>query len=371
MSQIRRLFSPVHLVLALLAIGLGWFVCSRILQAAGQQSGGLVSPDLSFEKDSFQQGASPGTRKGVGFPEGQQPPALAGEGANDGKSSAKSSESAENPDALRTQELLTRSITLLREKNIRCSVKQRGMLFGTELISSGSYLQAEGGRGGVKTELTIQTRNLDLQVKMVNDGVYFFRQIVTRDETAIPDDPGWNGLIQPTVERVNLRKIKEVFERDSAWPGHWIAYGGLYLFMEQTRKSFDFGKIRNSNVKEMRVQVLRGVWKPEKLAQLIPEQKELILGKRSLNWKVIPRHIPLEVEIFFVAEGKLAGFPYRVVFYRPNEELLEGIRKIPVLVTEYSEPKLIETPLQSDFQFNAGQNEVNDITDEFILSLRR
>ena len=247
------------------------------------------------------------------------------------------------------------------------------MLFGTELIASGSYLQADGGQGGVRTELELQTMNLSLHVEMVNDGVFFFRRVKsTNEESSVArNEETIDTEAAPSVERINLRQIREEAASDEIWPGHWIAFGGLYLFMDQARRCFDFGSIETKNIKGEEYDVLIGTWKPEKLASLVPTQKDLIIKRHAINWQRIPQQIPLEVEIYFCKQGELAGFPYRIVFYRPNEELLDHVRNVPVLITEYADPEFIETPVQSDFQFNADENEVVDITENFLGSLKR
>ena len=259
------------------------------------------------------------------------------------------------------------------------------MLFGTELIASGTYLHADGGKGGVKTELELQTKNLNLQVEMVNDGVFFFRrvksmneeesavedEISNEDETSAEEESSIDDKNAPSVERINLRQVREEVSSDHTWPGHWIAFGGLYTFLDQSRRCFDFGPIVTKKIKGEEFDVLKGTWKPEKLASLVPAQKGSILNHHAINWQRIPKQIPLEVEIYFSKQGELSGFPFRIVFYRPNEELLDNMRNVPVLITEYSDAQFIETPVHADFQFNADENEVVDITEDFLISLRR
>lgn len=270
-----------------------------------------------------------------------------------------------------SQKLLKKSIELLRTTSIRSGLRQQGILFDTELKTTGTYLQADGGKGGTRISLEIKSKNLHLDIQMVNDGVYFFRKIVTKNvANMLPRVDSTSGeTVEPTVERINLRLIRDRYAHDKSWPGHWIAFGGLYLFMDQARKAFDFEKPGTGKIKGIQYSLLKGVWKPEKLALLVPDQKASILNRKALDWKRIPRQIPLEIEIYFVESGRLAGFPYRVVFYRPTDDLLEGIKRLPVLATEYSDPEIVDTPSQSEFQFNADENEVRDVTDDFINSI--
>lgn len=271
-----------------------------------------------------------------------------------------------------SQKLVKKSIELLRTKSIRSGLRQRGILFDTKLETHGTYLQADGGKGGTRISLEIESESLKLDVQMINDGVYFFRKIRTKRGgnilSSVDSAKGKPG--EPIVERINLRLVRERYAHDKSWPGHWIAFGGLYLFMDQARKAFDFDKPGTGKIKGIQYSLLKGVWKPEKLALLVPDQKGSILNRKTLDWKRIPRQIPLEIEVYLVESGPLAGFPYRIVFYRPADDLLEGIKRSVVLVTEYSDPEIVDTPSQGEFQFNADENEVRDVTDEFINSIK-
>lgn len=351
MNRFHQFVKPIQLALIIAAFAVGIGYASGFLQAGGQDpTSPMPFSDLkkSNESDSPKSGISPQVQSAETESDTQAPPKKIGE----------------------AQRLVQNSIELLRKHSIQSTLRQRGMLFDTELITHGTYIQAEGGKGGTRIELSIETQNLKLEAKMVNDGAYFFRQVVSRDATsATPDSDSNKQTALPTVERINLRQIRNRFADDESWPGHWIAYGGLYLFMDQARRSFHFGPPAKKEIKGKPCSVIRGTWKPDRLAMLLPDQKESILAKQALNWKRIPQHIPLEIEIYFLTQGNLANFPFRIVFYRPTEELLEGIKKNPVLITEYTDPQIIDIPAKSTFQFNADENEVVDITEDFIASM--
>ena len=342
--KLNQVFNPLFLVIAVLSLVLyaGW---GTKFIAAGSQEGS-TSTTATAEK-------------------------LSNQDAKESEAEESEIEKASEADLAETKALLQKSVSLLRGKSIQSKIRQRAMLFDTEVISNGIYLQADGGKGGTKIELEVQTQHLELSIRMINDGVYFFRQVRQLNESVSDEANDLQAKSVPTVERINLRQIREEYTGAVAWPGHWISFGGLYLFMDQARRSFAFGPVRQKEIKNVTYDVVTGVWKPEVLAKLVPSQKENILDRHSINWQKIPQHIPLEVDIYFVQKGPLAGFPLRIVFFRPTDELLEGIKKTPVLITEYSDPIEIDTPLQSDFQFNANKNEVSDVTDAFLSSLRR
>lgn len=354
--KLNQLFHRSAIVIAVLAIGV-WGLWKQELLTAGSQEKDKANQNGLENESERKQGTSVENSKDVE--------------ADSQDSNQENLDLQKNNEKVR--ELLQESILLLRNRSFRTSLRQRGQLFGTELIASGTYLHADGGKGGVRTELEIQTSHLNLQVEMVNDGVYYFRRVKPLSDSSQPvsNEKKIDTNARPAVERINLREIREKLGAEDGWPGHWISYGGLYLFMDQARRSFEFGPIQTKKIKGVEYDVISGTWKPEKLASLVPAQKESILERHAINWKRIPRQIPLEIEIVFFKQGELKAFPYRVIFYRPNEELLDGVRSYPVLITEYTEPVFIETPPQSDFQFNADENEVVDITDEFLSSLRQ
>ena len=380
--KLNQLFSPTILVAALLVIAVWGGIGQNFLSAGSWNSAWQESSNLL--KESKQQHPPVG-REPVRDQSGDRsieppvanPKSPDTEKQDNAPSKTKENQGEEEPlpefNNEESRELLKNSLTFLRNKSLTSSIRQRGMLFGTEVIASGKYLHADGGKGGARTELELQTQNLSLDIVMVNDGVYFFRQVKSASQSA---ESGTGNEVAgtpapPTVERINLRTIREKMTEAEVWSGQWIAFGGLYLFMDQVRRSFDWRAPQVKKIRGESYQVITGTWKPEKLASLVPSQKKAIIGRRSLDWKRIPHQIPLQIEIYLVKDGELAGFPYRVIFYRPSEELLEGIRNTPVLITEFSDPVIIETPAQADFQFNAAENEVVDKTDEFLNSLQK
>ena len=104
---------------------------------------------------------------------------------------------------------------------------------------------------------------------------------------------------------------------------------------------------------------------------MLPEQKESILNSSTINLNRIPPQIPTEVELYFFADGKLKDMPRRIVFYRPDSDMANEGKQIPILVTDYVDLQFIDTPEAREFQFSAEKNEVFDITNEFLLEVRK
>lgn len=269
--------------------------------------------------------------------------------------------------------LVKRSHALIRDQSFKASIKQRAFIFKKEVVSTGSYLQADGGKGGVRIELDIRTEHLDLKVRLFNDGVYFFRETVDNAAVAAVAANTETGKVKSLsrIESVNLRRMNDQLSKDPHWPGRWIAFGGLYLFMQQTQKCFDFSTPNETTIGDTKVLLTRGTWKPEKLAMVLPEQKESILNSSTINLNRIPPQIPTEVELYFFADGKLKDMPRRIVFYRPDSDMANEGKQIPILVTDYVDLQFIDTPEAREFQFSAEKNEVFDITNEFLLEVRK
>lgn len=384
--KLTQLFQLRIVMTALLVAALGWGAGQNFLSASNwnlswqetRNSPSQGSPD-NTDNDSKPRPDNSPRAESTASPESTVQPENRTSSDAISAGPGNSAEPGDQPVPLRpenhevSRELLQNSLYLLRTRSLKASLRQRGVLFETELVASGNYLHADGGKGGVRTELEIQTRHLHWNVLMVNDGVYYFRQIQSADTPA----PSLSDLRQPDapatprVERIHLRQIREKYSDAEVWSGHWIAFGGLYLFMDQVRRSFDWTAPREQQIRGQTCHVISGTWKPEKLASLVPEQRDAILERRALDWQRIPPQIPLQIELYLVKEGDLAGFPLRIIFYRPDAELLEGIRNRPVLITEFSDTTLIDTPPQTDFQFNAAENEVIDKTEDFLISLRK
>lgn len=267
--------------------------------------------------------------------------------------------------------LVKSSHALLGTQSFKANIQQRAFIFGKEVISTGTYLQADGGRGGVRIDLGIRTEHLDLEVRMFNDGTYFFRETI--DKTALLKEDSTSPQLQPThkIESVNLRRMSDQLSKDPHWPGRWIAFGGLYLFMQQMQKCFNFSTPVERMIGETNVLVTRGTWKPEKLVLVLPEQKDSILNSATINLNKIPPQIPTEIELYCHADGVLKDLPRRIVFYRPDSELTNGGKQIPILVTDYVDAEFIDTPEARRFRFSANEFKVHDITDEFLSEVRK
>ena len=265
------------------------------------------------------------------------------------------------------------SHALLGAQSFKANIQQRAFLFGKEVVSTGTYLQADGGRGGVRIELGIRTEHLDLQVRMFNDGAYFFRETIDKTAMLAKDSTTVSPQLTPThkIESVNLRRMSDQLSKDPHWPGRWIAFGGLYLFMQQIQKCFNFSTPIERMIGETKVLVTRGTWKPEKLVLVMPEQKDSILNSATINLNKIPPQIPTEIELYCHAEGPLQHLPRRIVFYRPDSELTNGGNQIPILVTDYVDSEFIDTPEAREFRFSANEFKVYDITDEFLSEVRK
>lgn len=275
------------------------------------------------------------------------------------------------------QVIIQDSIRFLRSKSIASDIRQRGFLFEKEILSSGTYLQSEDGHSS-RLELEMETEQLQLKLRLFNDGVYFYRQIFPNSVDAVktPQQSTSNGTFDPRnnevirrIERIHMRAVNNKFSNHAVWPGHWISYGGLYHFVDQFRRCFSISKTKNKIRNGSEYVVVKGVWKPENLAVLIPQQKRSILSDNSLKWDQIPPQIPMEIEIWFHSVGPVKSHPFRIIFYRPEKEVLEGYKQIPILVTEFSNTRIIEKPDSSLFQFNADENEVHDITEDFFHAI--
>ena len=250
-----------------------------------------------------------------------------------------------------------------RMPSVSAKIRQRVDLFGHQLVGSGSYLQlGTGAEMLLRLELKIQTDHVT-SLQQICDGRFFWLRRDLIDKISL--------------SRIDLRRVRQAIKqsRGSLQPSSatgWMALGGLPKLMESLDANFRFNEVRASQLRGLPVWVVRGRWKPEKLANLLPDQKDAILAGNRIEIDRSPAHLPTLVT---VVVGQEDLFPYRITYERPviradrdSRAGPDGETK-PIVTMELFEVRVGAPidPLQ--FVYQPGDLEVADHTKRYLRSI--
>jgi len=191
---------------------------------------------------------------------------------------------------------------------VAARIRQRAVLLGQELVGSGAYQQVlVEGRTRIRLELKLQVDERLTTLLQINDGVVLW---IRRDDDA-----------QRTVDYVNLRLVREAARRSSTTPlgpvsPESLAIGGLSQLLQGLDRNFDFGPPVEESLHNVPVWTVRGRWKKERLAALLPDRKEQILAGAAIPPDLLPTHLPEHVTVMLGRDDFIPLFPYRIEYGR-------------------------------------------------------
>ncbi len=263
----------------------------------------------------------------------------------------------------RAENLLGRSIAMLeRCRSIVAMTRQTVDLYGKHLVGSGEYLeQRDGPTLKFRLELKVQVGSDPRTLLHVRDSRYFWRC------------ESYQG--KGTAERIDLARAAQA--RDgrvdlgpTAKIGDWPGLGGLPGLLRDLRDWFQFTAVEERKLSDQ-TPVLRisGVWKPDRLATLMPERRPASKSSGSVGLQRLPEHLPDSVVLFL---GREDLFPFRIEYRRrvPRSPLGQGAEEDSAVVTMDLFDVSLNTPLDDlRFKFAPGNLEYSDQTDRFLERL--
>ena len=191
---------------------------------------------------------------------------------------------------------------------VAARIRQRGLLLDQELVGSGAYQQVlSEGRTRTRLELKLQVDERQISLLQISDGVVLWTR---RDDDA-----------QRAVSYVNLRLVREAARRaggkqlGSVLPES-LAIGGLSQLLQGLERNFDFGPPVEESLVNVPVWTVRGRWKQERLAELLPDRKEQILSGAAVPTDALPAHLPEFVTVMLGRDDFVPLFPYCVEYGR-------------------------------------------------------
>lgn len=257
---------------------------------------------------------------------------------------------------------------LAAQPAIAAKIRQRAQLFGQELVGSGSYQQLRSrGRLLIRLELRLQVDEQLTTLQQINDGVILW----------IRHDQGR----EKSVDYVNLQRVRDAAKK-AAYPqalsvSETLAIGGLPQLLQQLDRNFAFDTAREAELSGVPVWIVQGQWKKEKLAALLPEQKQAILSGKPIPRDALPPHIPDSVSVVLGRDDFVPLFPYRLEYTR-TESTTEapgsragGRREVTRSIVSM---ELFEVRKQWEVDPNAfvyplGDQRIDNLTDVYIRRL--
>jgi len=193
---------------------------------------------------------------------------------------------------------------LEQHSTIQAKIRQRVDLFGHQLLGSGSYLQQGRGAGRLlRLELKIQVAGQITSFEQVCDGNYSW----------VRQDLGGN----PVLSRIDLRRMRRALGQPTATAvqptSAWLALGGLPKLLDGLDGWFQFTLLEMAQLDRLPVYRLEGQWKPARLPELLPDQKDKIKAGAAPDLGKLGKQLPDRV-VLLVGRDDL--FPYRIEYWR-------------------------------------------------------
>lgn len=257
--------------------------------------------------------------------------------------------------------------------SVVAKVRQRGSLYGRELIGSGDYAQGPNRSRLLRYEIRMKVGAQIVHSLQVCDDRYLWISRQLEDE--------------PIIQRVEVDRILAAYERQAAAqpaPGdvgrmqQALAIGGLGHLLASLRKDFQFHSVAASKLGDLPVHVVTGAWKVEALSGFAASAPKKKGAGRTVGGLVLRPHVPDQVVLFLGADDL---FPYRIEFRR----LPDGAGAVTdvnaaatqsnadpaslLLALELYEVQ-INVPLEERlFQFAPGSRPYTDVTELYLQQM--
>jgi hypothetical protein len=242
------------------------------------------------------------------------------------------------------------------ETSIAAKLRHRVELGGRAFIGTGIYLQQ--GRGAERTfrlELELRTALNATRILQVCDGNHLW---------IFEEFDGNKNLTVVDMARLYRARPKS----KGAAPPHMalLALAGLPKLLVRLKETFVFDSVVESRLDDLRVWSIEGKWRPDRLVQLLPEQKEAIESGAAVNLSPLPANLPHRVVLHVGCDDL---FPYRIEYWRTKaDEEDENAVGRPTLmaVMELYEVQHGARVDPGQFVFHAGDVTAIDRTKEYL-----
>jgi hypothetical protein len=220
------------------------------------------------------------------IPTGPRPPAIAASDSNTGNA------------------MLRRAMVAVdAERSVAAKVRQKIELLDRQMVGAGVYLQQ--GRGParqLRLELKLQSGDTTSSLLQICDGTTLW---IHEDLTD-----------RKNLSRVDVARLRNARPKSPAPPvdsSLWLALGGLSKLLWSLENSFQFAPPTEGRLDTLRVWTLEGRWKPERLVQLLPDQKANLEAGKPIDPRSLTPNLPERVVLHLGCDDL---FPYRLEYWR-------------------------------------------------------
>ncbi len=279
-----------------------------------------------------------------------------GTGAASGLSPAQRAGTA--PDSISGDALLRRSLANIDvQPSIAANVRQKVAIEGISAIGAGIYRQQ--GRG-VGRKLC-----LELELQAAGGKPSTLRQVCDGQNLwTYQDLTDSKSLVRVDLAQLSSARPKSTGNSNRA--AVWLALGGVPNLLESLLAKFDFPKVTESRLGEVRVWTIEGTWKRPILLELLPSQKSAIEAGQRVDSGGLPPYLPDRVVLHIGCDD---FFPYRFEYWRdePAHRKSSAQDRARLLtVIEFYEVQFGIPIEASQFTFAPGDLQAVDGTQAFL-----
>lgn len=285
------------------------------------------------------------------------------------------------PASVDGNELIARAARRVQsESSVQAQIRFRIDVAGQNLLGNGVYVQlGDGPEKLLRFDLKLQVGQRVAALQQISGQQFYW---IRRD---LPP-------ANHKVSRVNLRSIRNAVarkhaaeDRDSDLTGSpltspaddaWLLLGGLPALLESLARDFDFGAARAGEIEfpggndnraaRLPVWAVSGTWKPERLQQL----STVTAKRKDAGPPLLPQRVDL---VLGRDERSFALFPYRVIYYAAADKSGAGqgstINLNPIVSMEFFNVQTAANLDPRDFDYNPGEQEVEDLTSVYLQKL--
>lgn len=252
---------------------------------------------------------------------------------------------------------------LLRAPLIAAKLRQRGQLFGQELVGSGTYLQGPAHSQWLRLELKLLVGNRVHNLEQVCDGEYLWVH------TQIAGEP-------VELRRIEVRRGLAALRQAGAGQvtalSATIGLGGLPRVCQELERAATFFAVRPVQLAGQPAWRLDGRWTSAQWARLLPDQRSALAAGEPPDLKKLPDSVPDRVVVFIDQADRL---PRRFDYRRdaPTEfdsGFVEADGERVLLSFELLDLRRQGQVQPHTFAYHPGQQPYDDITEDWVEELR-
>jgi hypothetical protein len=252
-----------------------------------------------------------------------------------------------------------------RYASIQTKVRQQADLLGRRLVGSGTYRQlGHGLTTRLRFELRMQATDMESNLLAVCDGKNYW----------LHTDYGGRAKL----EKVDLAQVQKAADEKSSAGGAGqgraaaanlgVPLGGLPALLAGLAENFSFPEVEQKSLERLPVTVLRGSWKQNRLADLVPRQRAAILAGNTPDLAELPSQAPHSVVVYL---GRDDLFPYRIEYARYPTKKEAGYdpdhaAPRPIVVMELFEVQANVAIPEATFQYPATGRQPIDVTERYL-----